>query len=29
MESKCHLGQTILYDTVNKLGWSVDIRTHS
>jgi hypothetical protein len=24
----CHLGKTILYDTVSKLGWSVDPRTH-
>ncbi|KAL7409403.1 Alpha/Beta hydrolase protein [Mrakia frigida] len=29
LEAKCHQGKTILYDTVNKLGWSVDIRTHS
>jgi len=28
LEAKCHQGKTILYDTVNKLGWSVDIRTH-
>lgn len=28
MESKCHTGQTILYDTVTVKGWSVDIRTH-
>lgn len=28
MESKCHTGQTIVYDAVGKLGWSVDIRTH-
>ncbi|CED84793.1 alpha beta-hydrolase [Phaffia rhodozyma] len=28
LEARCHLGETILYDTVNKLGWSVDIRTH-
>ncbi|KAL0954412.1 hypothetical protein HGRIS_003398 [Hohenbuehelia grisea] len=28
MESRCHLGETILYDTVSNLSWSVDIRTH-
>ncbi|KAI6107340.1 Alpha/Beta hydrolase protein [Pisolithus croceorrhizus] len=27
--SRCHLGQVALYDVVSKLGWSVDIRTHS
>ncbi|KAL4070680.1 hypothetical protein J3A83DRAFT_4358795 [Scleroderma citrinum] len=26
---RCHLGQVILYDTVTKLGWAVDIRTHT
>jgi SepF-like predicted cell division protein (DUF552 family) len=29
MESKCHLGRTILYDTVTNLSWGVDIRTHT
>jgi len=28
LETKCHLGQTILLDTVNELGWGVDPRTH-
>ncbi|WVO13259.1 hypothetical protein L204_100872 [Cryptococcus depauperatus] len=28
MESKCHTGETILYDTVKVKGWSVDVRTH-
>ena len=28
LESRCHLGQVILYDTVQKLKWSVDSRTH-
>jgi len=28
IESKCHTGQTILYDTVTVKGWSVDVRTH-
>lgn len=28
MESKCHSGKTILYDTVGKLGWSSSITTH-
>ena len=26
---RCHLGQVVKYDTVSKLGWAVDIRTHS
>lgn len=28
LESKCHVGETILYDTVTVKGWAVDIRTH-
>jgi lipase ATG15 len=28
LESRCHTGQTILYDTVTVKGWSVDVRTH-
>jgi lipase ATG15 len=28
LESRCHLGKSAVYDTVNKLGWSVDVRTH-
>ncbi|KAJ7184723.1 Alpha/Beta hydrolase protein [Mycena filopes] len=28
LESRCHLGQRILYDTVTKRGWSVDARQH-
>lgn len=24
----CHLGRTIRFDSVSKLGWSVDVRTH-
>lgn len=28
MESRCHLGRTILYDTVSNASWAVDIRTH-
>ncbi|KAN0066077.1 putative lipase atg15 [Thecaphora frezii] len=28
MESKCHTGKTILYDTVGKLGWSSSLTTH-
>ena len=24
----CHLGRSIVYDTVSNLSWSVDIRTH-
>lgn len=29
LESKCHVGKKIVYDTVGRLGWSVDVRTHS
>ncbi|KAG1731183.1 Alpha/Beta hydrolase protein [Suillus paluster] len=29
METQCHLGKVIRYDTVAHLGWSVDVRTHS
>lgn len=28
METRCHNGMTIVYDTVGRDGWSVDIRTH-
>ena len=28
LETRCHLGSTIVYDTVGRLKWSVDIRTH-
>ncbi|CCL99294.1 uncharacterized protein FIBRA_01310 [Fibroporia radiculosa] len=28
MESRCHLGLSIVYDTVSNLSWAVDIRTH-
>ena len=28
MESKCHLGNVILYDTVTKFRWSVGIGNH-
>jgi len=28
MESRCHLGVSAVYDTMGKLGWSSDIRTH-
>ncbi|KAJ3544825.1 hypothetical protein NM688_g5696 [Phlebia brevispora] len=28
METRCHLGKVIRYDTVSKLHWSVDVRTH-
>ncbi|KAJ7055515.1 Alpha/Beta hydrolase protein [Mycena amicta] len=29
LETKCHLGQRILYDTVTKRKWSVDSRQHT
>ena len=25
---RCHLGKSIVYDTVSNLSWSVDVRTH-
>jgi len=28
MESRCHLGKSIVYDTVTRCNWPVDIRTH-
>ncbi|KAF9481321.1 alpha/beta-hydrolase [Pholiota conissans] len=28
LETRCHNGQVILYDTVQKLGWSVNIGNH-
>lgn len=28
LETRCHLGKSIVYDTVNKLGWKVDVRKH-
>lgn len=29
LETKCHLGKSIVFDTVRKLGWRVDVRTHT
>ncbi|KAH9041620.1 alpha/beta-hydrolase [Lactarius pseudohatsudake] len=29
MESRCHLGNIIEYDTVTNLSWSVDLRSHA
>ncbi|KAF7975826.1 hypothetical protein HWV62_8377 [Athelia sp. TMB] len=28
LETRCHLGKSIVYDAVGKLGWGVDIRRH-
>lgn len=28
LETRCHLGKTIVYDTVGRLGWHVDLRKH-
>ncbi|KAF9526381.1 alpha/beta-hydrolase [Crepidotus variabilis] len=28
MESRCHLGKSIIYDTVSDAAWAVDVRTH-
>lgn len=29
LETRCHLGQSIIFDTVNVLDWSVDVRKHT
>ena len=29
LETRCHLGKTIVFDTVGKLGWRVDVQTHT
>ncbi|GAW00211.1 alpha beta-hydrolase [Lentinula edodes] len=28
MESRCHLGKSVIYDTVSNSSWAVDVRTH-
>lgn len=28
LETRCHLGKSIVYDTVGKIGWKVDVRKH-
>lgn len=28
LETRCHLGKSIIFDTVGKLNWAQDIRTH-
>lgn len=28
LESRCHLGKSIVYDTVGELGWRVDVTKH-
>ncbi|KAI0705870.1 Alpha/Beta hydrolase protein [Cytidiella melzeri] len=28
LETRCHLGKSIVYDTVTKLGWKADVRKH-
>ncbi|KAF5387003.1 hypothetical protein D9615_001572 [Tricholomella constricta] len=28
LETRCHLGKSIVFDTVQKLGWKVDVRRH-
>jgi len=28
LETKCHLGQSIIFDTVQRLQWKVDVRKH-
>ncbi|KAI0957958.1 hypothetical protein AcW1_006182 [Taiwanofungus camphoratus] len=29
LETRCHLGKSVVFDTVGKLGWRVDVRTHT
>lgn len=29
LETRCHLGKSIVLDTVQKLGWKVDVRRHA
>ncbi|KAG8847306.1 putative lipase atg15 [Tulasnella sp. 330] len=29
LETRCHLGKTILYDTIGKLGWGASLRKHT
>ncbi|KAF8734284.1 hypothetical protein AX14_003453 [Amanita brunnescens Koide BX004] len=28
METRCHLGKSVVFDTIGKMGWSADVRTH-
>jgi len=28
LETRCHLGKSVVFDTVERLGWSVDVRHH-
>ncbi|KAF4615243.1 hypothetical protein D9613_002632 [Agrocybe pediades] len=28
LETRCHLGKSIVFDSVHKLGWGVDVRKH-
>jgi lipase ATG15 len=28
LETRCHLGKSIVYDTVGKLGWRVSVQSH-
>ncbi|KAG6820848.1 hypothetical protein H0H93_010675 [Arthromyces matolae] len=28
LETRCHLGKSIVFDTIKKLGWRVDVRRH-
>ena len=28
LETRCHLGKSIVFDTVGRLGWAVDVRHH-
>ncbi|RDB22165.1 putative lipase ATG15 [Hypsizygus marmoreus] len=28
LETRCHLGKSIVFDTVGRLGWKVDVRRH-
>jgi len=28
LETRCHLGKSVIFDTVGRLGWSVSVRHH-
>jgi len=28
LETRCHLGKSIVYDTVGKIGWRVSVQSH-
>lgn len=28
LETRCHMGKSIVYDTIGRFGWALDVRTH-